>query len=76
MPLQASPEPKTGTMLAPLRTRYRSMGGYSREMEHWLTGGANGVYTNNVDGVFYNYRAECGFEASGLSRHFLWKSTN
>lgn len=76
MPLQGAPDPKTGVMLPPLRTRYRAMEGYSREMEHWLTGGANGVYTNTVDGVFYNYRAEVGFEASGLSRHFLWKSTN
>lgn len=76
MPMASSPDPKTGDMLPALRTRYRAMGGYSREMEHWLTGGANGVYTNNVDGVFYNYRAEVGFEASALSRHFLWKSTN
>jgi hypothetical protein len=76
VPLQGAPDPKTGDMLPSLRVRYKALGSYSREMEHWLTGGANGVYTDNYDGVVFHYRCEKGFEGSHLNKHFLFKSTN
>lgn len=49
--------------------RYKAMGGYSREMETWNTGAANGTYTNKTDKLEINYRSECGFEAFGLNRY-------
>jgi hypothetical protein len=43
-------------------------GDYSRDWEEWLTGGAAGVYTTNVDKVEQNYRTTFGFEGYGANR--------
>ncbi len=43
-------------------------GTYSRDWEEWLTGGANGVYTTNVDKLEMNWRTTVGFEGYGANR--------
>lgn len=43
-------------------------GTHSRELEEWLVGGTNGVYTNNVDSVSINWRSTFGFEGYGANR--------
>lgn len=55
----------------PFAIRYKEMGGYSREMEHWYTGAADGVYTNENDEIKCHYRAEWGFEGFASNRYYL-----
>jgi len=43
-------------------------GSYSRDMEEWLTGGANGVYTDTTDRMQINFRSHFGFEGFGANR--------
>ena len=74
VPLDSVPDAKSGDMLPSLSVRYKAMEGYSREMEHFLTGGANGIYTERTDGVYFNYRTERAFEGCALNRHFLFKN--
>ncbi len=63
---------KQGVELPAIRLNYMSNekagGNYSREWEEWLTGGANGVFTNQNDSVTINYRSHCGLEAFGANR--------
>jgi|SRR3990172_2838375 len=66
-------ENKTKTTVPSLRINYLSQkgagGSYDRLMETWLTGGANGIYTNNVDSIQYNLRSHCGFEGFSPNRY-------
>lgn len=43
-------------------------GTYSRDMEEWITGGANGVYTETTDRLQINFRSHFGFEGFGANR--------
>ena len=43
-------------------------GTYSRDWEEFLTGGANGIYTERVDKVEMNWRTTVGFEGFGANR--------
>jgi hypothetical protein len=63
-------EGKTKMRVPSLRINYlQGKGnGYSRDMEEWLTGGANGVYNTDVDEVNVHYRAHRGFEAFAPNR--------
>lgn len=61
-------EQKKKVEVPSMRINYMSNEGYSREWEEWLTGGANGTYTNTVDKVKLNFRSEFGFEAFGSNR--------
>jgi len=67
-----SPGSKEKTMVPSLRINYlKGKGtGYSREMEEWLTGGVDGVYTNEDDVRNYNMRSHWGFEGFGANRFF------
>jgi hypothetical protein len=73
MPMDVGRDPKTNKAIPSVAIRYKEVGGNSRLMEHWLTGGTNGVYTNDVDGVKCNYRTERGFEIFAPNR-FFWVS--
>lgn len=63
---------KMGVELPSIRINYvsnaKAGGNYSREFEEWLTGGANGVYTNQNDSVTINWRSQCGFEGFAANR--------
>lgn len=63
---------KTKMSVPSLRINYLSQknagGSYSRLWEEWLTGGANGVFTNQTDSIQYNLRSHCGFEGFAGNR--------
>jgi len=55
-----------------LRVRYKEAGGYSRKMEHWLTGSAGLANpTSDVDELRCHYRTERGFEGFANNRFIL-----
>lgn len=60
---------KSGASIPSLRVRYKAAEGYSREMEHWLTGSAGlAQATSDVDELRCHYRTERGFEGFGSNR--------
>ena len=60
---------KSGASIPSLRIRYKAAEGYSREMEHWLTGSAGlAQATSDVDELRCHYRTERGFEGFGANR--------
>lgn len=61
-------EEKRRVEVPSIRINYLSNEGYNREWEEWLTGGANGTYTNTVDTLQINFRSEFGFEGFGANR--------
>ena len=63
-------EGKTKMMVPSLRMNYLEGkgNGYSRDMEEWLTGGANGVYNTATDEINMHYRAHRGFEGFAGNR--------
>lgn len=65
-------DPKTRETMPSLAIRYKAAGDYSREMEHWLTGGAVlKDKTNESDILRSNYRTERGFEGFAPNRYAL-----
>ena len=63
---------KTGKSIPSLRVRYKEAGGYSRKMEHWLTGSAGLANpTNETDDMQLHYRTERGFEGFASNRFVL-----
>lgn len=64
-------EGKTKMMVPSLRMNYLEGkgNGYSRDMEEWLTGGANGVYNTTTDEINQHYRAHRGFEGFAGNRY-------
>jgi hypothetical protein len=65
-------DPVTRESVPSLAVRYKEAEGYSREMEHWLTGGAVlKNKTNGVDALKCNYRTERGFEGFAPNRWAL-----
>ena len=49
---------RSGEKIPALRLRYKAAGGYSREMEHWLTGSAVLQSKTNQTNAYVNYRSE------------------
>ena len=65
-------DPVSRESIPSLQVRYKEAGGYSREMEHWLTGGAVlAQKTNGIDELKCNYRTERGFEGFAPNRYAL-----
>jgi hypothetical protein len=71
------PGAKTKTTVPSLRLNYSSGqsagNGYSRQVEEWLTGAVNGIYTNSTDQLQYNLRSHMGFEGFAPNRFFQLK---
>lgn len=57
------------------RMNYMVNDGRSREMEEWLTGGTDNVYTNQNDSVTMNLRTHFGFEGFGSPRFNVLQGT-
>tara|TARA_R110002012_G_scaffold169141_10_gene333000 strand:- start:24852 stop:26222 length:1371 start_codon:yes stop_codon:yes gene_type:complete len=63
---------KSRESIPSLRVRYKEAGGYSRKMEHWLTGSAGLANpTSDVDELRCHYRTERGFEGFANNRFIL-----
>lgn len=70
-PLDKPIAPKGGAMPR-LSVRYKELGGYSRKMESWFTGGAGNipVKTNQTDSIQLNSRSEMGSARFGSNSFY------
>ena len=74
IPLTTVVDPKTGNRAAALELNYKDTNGYSREMEHWMTGSILGVNNTNTDSLQFNYRSEACLVTRAANQHILIKS--
>ena len=76
IPMDTRRDAKSGESIPSLRLRYKAVPGYSREMEHWLTGSAVlKNKTNTTDNLQSHYRTERGFEGFAANRYLLLKKS-
>ena len=76
IPMDTRRDAKSGDAIPSLRIRYKAVPGYSREMEHWLTGSAVlKNKTNTTDSLLSHYRTERGFEGFAPNRFMLIKKS-
>ena len=76
IPMDSRRDARSGEKIPSLRIRYKAVPGYSREMEHWLTGSAvlqNKTETSDV--LKSHYRTERGFEGFAANRFLLIKKS-
>lgn len=76
IPMDTQKDARSGEMVPSLRIRYKAANGYSRDMEHWLTGSAVlQNKTNTEDVLKSHYRCERGFEGFAANRYMLIKKS-
>jgi len=76
IPMDTQKDAKSGDKIPSLRIRYKAANGYSRDMEHWLTGSAVlQNKTNTTDVLQSHYRCERGFEGFAANRYMLIKKS-
>ena len=76
IPMDMQKDAKSGEKIPSLRMRYKAANGYSREMEHWLTGSAVlQNKTETMDRLKSHYRTERGFEGFAANRYMLIKKS-
>mgnify|MGYP003131529375 CR=1 FL=1 len=76
IPMDTQKDAKSGERIPSLRIRYKAANGYSRDMEHWLTGSAVlKNKTNTEDVLKCHYRTERGFEGFAANRYMLIKKS-
>ena len=73
IPMAMVADAKTGEKSPALEMNYKASNGYSRELEHWLTGSVLGARTNGEDAAQFNYRSECNLITRAANRHVLLK---
>ena len=74
IPLANVVDAKSGERAPALEMNYKASGGYSREMEHWVTGGGVlGFNNNGKDVAEFNYRSECNLITRAANQHVLIK---
>jgi hypothetical protein len=74
IPLAQVIDPKTGNKAPALEMCYKAANGYSREMEHWMTGGGVLGYTNEPNGkdvAKFHYRSETCLVTRAANQHIL-----
>ena len=71
IPLSTVVDPKSGDRNPSLEMNYKASNGYSREMEHWITGSVLGASTDGNDFAQFNYRSEVCLCVRGANRHAL-----
>ena len=75
IPIASVVDPKSGNRAPALEMNYKATNGYSREMEHWVTGGGVLGFTNDTqDLAKFNYRSECCLVTRAANQHVLLKS--
>jgi hypothetical protein len=71
-PMSQVADAKTGVKSPSLEMNYKEANGYSRELEHWVTGGGVlGYKTDGVDTAQFNYRSECNLITRAANQHVL-----
>jgi len=72
IPLANVVDPRSGERAPALEMNYKAAGGYSREMEHWVTGGGVLGFTNDTfDVAKFHYRSECCLVTRAANQHVL-----
>ena len=74
IPLSTVVDAKSGDRNPSLEMLYKGSNGYSREMEHWITGSVLGANTDGNDFAQFNYRSEVSLITRAANRHVLIKS--
>jgi hypothetical protein len=75
VPMTQVADAKTGVKSPALEMNYKSANGYSRELEHWVTGGGVlGYKTDGTDVARFNYRSECNLITRAANQHVVLKS--
>lgn len=75
IPLTQVADPRTGEKAPALEMNYKATNGYSREMEHWMTGSILGVTNTNEDSLQFNYRTECNLVTRAANQHVILKAS-
>ena len=77
IPLANVADARTGVKAPSLEMCYKAANGYSREMEHWVTGGGVLGHTNNGDTgkdvATFHYRSEIALVTRAANQHVLLK---
>ena len=73
-PLATVTDPTTGDRSPALELNYKAAGGYSRELEHWVTGSILGFRNATEDTAKFNYRSECALVTRAANQHVLIKA--
>ncbi len=72
IPLANVVDPRSGERAPSLEMNFKSANGYSREMEHWVTGGGVLGFTNDTaDIAKFHYRSECCLVTRAANQHVL-----
>ena len=77
VPLSQVTDPRTGNKAPSLAMYYKAANGYSREMEHWVTGGGIMGFTNGdagTDQMVYHYRSEMALCVRAANQHAVLKA--
>ena len=75
IPIANVTDPKTGNRAPALELNYKATNGYSRELEHWVTGGGVLGFTNNTEDLAqFNYRSEACLVTRAANQHVLLKN--
>jgi hypothetical protein len=73
-PMAQVADAKTGKKSPALEMNYKEVPGYSRELNHWVTGGGVlGFNTDTTDEVAFHYRSECNLVTRAANQHVLLK---
>jgi len=76
IPLTTVADPRSGERAPALEMNYKASNGYSREMEHWVTGGGVLGFSNETKDVArFHYRSECNLVTRAANQHILIKGT-
>ena len=73
VPMSTVVDAQSGDRNPSLEMNYKATNGYSREMEHWMTGSILGASNDTKDLVQFNYRSEISLVTRAANRHVLIK---
>jgi len=76
IPLSQVADAQSGVKAPALEMNYKAAGSYSREMEHWVTGGGVLGHSNAANGkdtAIFNYRSECNLVTRAANQHVVLK---
>ena len=77
VPMSQVADARTGVKSPALAMYYKEANGYSREMEHWVTGGGVLGHNNNGDAgrdvATFHYRSECCLVTRAANQHVIIK---
>ena len=79
VPLRTVNDARSGASVPALSMHYKEANGYSREMEHWVTGGGVLGHNNNgdlgTDQAVFHYRSEIALCVRAANQHVIIKGS-